>query len=535
MQNPYDEVPYPDLSYSQSHPDRMATLATLMGLEPAPLERCRVLELGCASGGNILPAAYALPESSWVGIDYSPRQIEAGRAAVAYLGLENVTLECMNILDVTPEFGEFDYIIAHGVYAWVPADVRDNLLSLCKKNLAPNGVAYVSYNTYPGWYTLRILRDAMIYHTQDCPDVQERAKRARSLLGFLTDAVDSSTPYGQFLKGYASFLEGEMRQSMGRGESVLLHDTLEEVNDPIYFHQFVEHANEHGLQYLVEAELNKVFPHEFPPDVQKMLGQLAHDIVEMEQYMDFLRNRLFRQTLLVHEELEPSRRFTPDLLRAYSVASRARPVSEEPDLTSVAVEQFRIPDGSALTTDHPVSKMAMTILWDVFPRALPFDEVLTRAREQLGLPTNPEEDPEGWARDAGMLGANFLKAYGYRNQLVELHRYHPPLVTEISERPVASPVARYQAEAQSEERPSVTNLWHERVSLTPVLGQLLKLLDGTRDRAALTGELIRQAEAGTLPLERDGEALSASDTRESIERNMPGYLWGLAKAALLVG
>jgi len=90
--NPYDVTPYIDLSYKATHPDRLATMARLLGRSPAPLERCRVLEIGCAAGGNLLPMAYSLPHADFVGIDYSARQIEDGRARVAELGFYNVQL-----------------------------------------------------------------------------------------------------------------------------------------------------------------------------------------------------------------------------------------------------------------------------------------------------------------------------------------------------------------------------------------------------------------------------------------------------------
>src|SRR5260221_642375 len=155
----YDEIPYPNLSHVQSHPDTLATLTSLLGLSPAPIENCRILEIGCASGGNLIPMALSLPASILVGIDYSARQIRDGQSAIDAIGLTNVSLRHMNILEITPEFGEFDYIIAHGVFSWVPADVREKLLDICKQNLAPAGVAFVSYNVYPGWHMLANIRD----------------------------------------------------------------------------------------------------------------------------------------------------------------------------------------------------------------------------------------------------------------------------------------------------------------------------------------------------------------------------------------
>src|SRR5207247_7326990 len=130
-----------------------------VGVKTAPLECCRVLEIGCASGGNLLPMAEALPEASFLGIDLSERQINEGQQAIAALGLGNVELRHLNVLEIGPDFGLFDYIVCHGVYSWVPPVARDKILEVCRKNLAPNGVAYVSYNTLPGWHMRGMIRD----------------------------------------------------------------------------------------------------------------------------------------------------------------------------------------------------------------------------------------------------------------------------------------------------------------------------------------------------------------------------------------
>src|SRR5262249_30408638 len=160
----YDEVPYSSKPFPQTHPDNLATVATLFGMTPPPVERCRVLELGCAAGGNLLPLAAALPGSRFVGIDLSRRQIDDGRPGREALGLRNFRLRHRSILDVGADFGQFDYILCHGVYSWVPAPVQDKILEVCAGHLAPNGVAYVSYNTYPGWHIPGAVRAMMRYH-----------------------------------------------------------------------------------------------------------------------------------------------------------------------------------------------------------------------------------------------------------------------------------------------------------------------------------------------------------------------------------
>ncbi|NJN84887.1 MAG: class I SAM-dependent methyltransferase [Caldilineaceae bacterium] len=177
--NAYDQIPYPSLSYAGTHPSHLAVLAAILGMKPAPVTACRVLEVGCASGGNLIPMAYALPGSSFVGVDYSARQIDAGQAWRDQLQLENVKLLAADIRNLDDSLGEFDFIIAHGVYSWTPPDVRDALLALCGRQLAPNGVAFVSYNTYPGWHMTGIIRDAMTFHTLDEPEPLARAQAGK--------------------------------------------------------------------------------------------------------------------------------------------------------------------------------------------------------------------------------------------------------------------------------------------------------------------------------------------------------------------
>jgi len=138
----YDELPYGDQAFYYTHPDWLATIATLFGMQPAAVDRCRVLELGCGSGGNLLPMAESLPESRFLGIDLSPRQVSSGQATIQKLGLRNIELKAMSITDVNTEMGQFDYVICHGVYSWVPEPVQDKILAICKENLAPPGLAY---------------------------------------------------------------------------------------------------------------------------------------------------------------------------------------------------------------------------------------------------------------------------------------------------------------------------------------------------------------------------------------------------------
>src|ERR1700693_2505117 len=159
----HDAVMYPGSPFSQTHPDRLATIAALYGFPAAPPERCRVLELGCGDGGNLIPMAYLLPGSTFLGLDSAGAGGTRGREQIAALGLTNVTLLHVYLLEAS-NLGTYDYVIAHGVYSWVPPSVQERVLAIASEVLAPNGVAYVSYNALPGGHVRNAMRQMMLWH-----------------------------------------------------------------------------------------------------------------------------------------------------------------------------------------------------------------------------------------------------------------------------------------------------------------------------------------------------------------------------------
>ena len=191
----YDQVPYASLAFPQTHPDRLATIARMFGLSPADVGRCRVLELGSASGGNLVPMAANLPDADFVGMDLSRRQVDEARRIIASLGLTNIRVEHASILDIDESWGTFDYVLCHGVYSWVDPPVQEKILQVCSANLALQGVAYVSYNTYPGWHMREAVRHMMRYHARQFEEPAEQIEQARALLTFLASASQQSGPY----------------------------------------------------------------------------------------------------------------------------------------------------------------------------------------------------------------------------------------------------------------------------------------------------------------------------------------------------
>jgi len=242
----HDVVLYPGLPFSQTHPDRLATIAALYGLPAAPPGRCRVLELGCGQGGNLIPMAYVLPESTFLGLDASRSAVAKGREQIAALGLTNVNLVNVDLLDAS-DLGTYDYVVAHGVYSWVPPSVQERVLAIASEVLAPNGVAYVSYNALPGGHVRRATREMMLWHVRDIEEPGERMAQARGLVRFLAEAAPPRPLFSAILK--------ETIDHLGKQpDAVLFHDDLSEFNESLLFVDFMERANRHRLRFLSEAD-----------------------------------------------------------------------------------------------------------------------------------------------------------------------------------------------------------------------------------------------------------------------------------------
>ena len=449
-----------------------------------------MLELGCGDGGNLVPMALALPGARFKGIDAAQGAIARGRAVVEALGLTNVILEVGEIEELELPSEAFDYVIAHGVYSWVGAPVRDRLLELCRSALSERGIAYVSYNVLPGGRVSGALRDMLVFHTAGVDEPAERVEQARVLLRLLMAGWSEEHEFGAIMRR-----QGE--RLLERSDETLFHDELAAVNEPVYFHAFMSHAARCGLQYLAESDFFEMQTGVLPEALSDELLRVD-DVIRREQYLDFIKGRMFRQTLLCRAELEVDRSPQPLIVEDLAVSSPTQPAPASDRKGRVT---FEGPTGSTLTTDHPLVGGALKRVGSSWPVALWVRDLI------------PEE-----ASEADRLAICDAVMRCYAANLVQLHATPPPLTTTVSERPEASPLARHQARSAQ----LVTNLRHASVRLEDDLGRrLVVLLDGTRDRTQLLDEL------RAFLLETGHEA------PEPLETGLERSLEGIARLALL--
>lgn len=300
IKNSYDDLMYESGAFPQTAINNLEARARLMGLQPAPAANAKVLELGCSMGGNIITQALYYPDAEFVGIDLSGRQVAQGNAIIEKMGLKNVRLEEKDILTVDESFGKFDYIIVHGIWSWVPDAVKDKIFSICRNNLTKHGIAYISYNVYPGWKRQEQLREIMYFAGRDVLEepLEARTRKGLDALKALAEILENDKGLGGGGKLPA------MQKILNHNFYYIAHEYMEAFNDPIYVNGFIEWANRHRLAYIGDTDLHVSFVSWMAEHTRERILALAGgDYIAKEFYSDILSDRQFRRSLLCREEV----------------------------------------------------------------------------------------------------------------------------------------------------------------------------------------------------------------------------------------
>jgi methyltransferase-like protein/trans-aconitate methyltransferase len=518
----YDEAPYLSCAFAGTAPEHLRSVAWLFGLDtPAPAT-ARVLELGCASGGNVIPFAQRHPGAEVLGVDLSHQQVDEGNALIARMGLDNVRLEQWDLASIDTSLGRFDYILCHGVYSWVPAEVRAAILRVCRENLSPRGVAFVSYNTYPGWKTREVVRDAMRLHGAHRDTPAERLAHGRTMVQFLRERVAPAAMMGRIL--------AEHGDAVQRGDDYyLVHEYLGHHNSPCYFREFADAAQAQGLAYLAETPVASMFAGNLGDEIVQAL-QGVGDQLELEQYLDFLRNRQFRQTLLVHGERAARIERTLDLERLRELHYSGSFIQPRPVEGALGKLTFRTCRGYDIDLTGELALALADILTAAYPNALSGAELLAQLHVR-GF----ESSAATAAGMAGVLGQ--LIAF----QAVDFERDRGiQVVASAGDLPIAWTQARewyaYRfGEAQDTHRRWVVSPTHATVPMDAARQSLLPLLDGTRTHAQLAEALVSLHERGEIALRCESESPGPIELAACAREVVADALAALARERLLVG
>ncbi len=449
----YDALPYVSHPFPQMQPARLAGLARMFGLSAPEVSHARVLEIGCASGGHLIPLAARFPHSLFLGLDPSRVQINEGRSRALSMRLSNIELRDVGVEGLKPEDGTFDYILCHGVYSWVPDEVRSAILSTIERHLAPDGIAYVSYNVLPGWRLLQGLRDALISVTSLESNPRQKLIRARMLLDLMKRGTDADSIWGKLWRQEAHRLSEASDDYLG-------HEFLETHNAPCTFPTFMAAAEAFNLSYLGEAELFTMLPENGNSEIAAELrGFVDNKLLAVEHMLDLVNGRTFRQTLLVHaaNAAHINRALVPEAMEGLHLIAPLDLAETHPDDPKLRCWADGV--GRSITTPDPNAALAIERLIARLPASSTLDDLTY--------------DMEGADREMAADAIFRMLTVG----LVDVSTEPVEALASLSLKPKLFEVARRDAQRGSA---STANLRHEITYLSAPERLILPLVDGSR-------------------------------------------------------
>lgn len=449
----YDRVRYPSGVYATSDPSRLAALAQIHGLDAPDPATARVLEIAGGDGANVIAMAAAWPQARFVSFDLAPTAVAEGQAIARAAGLNNVEVITGDIVALAETMeGPFDFVLAHGLYAWVPEPVRRATMRLIGRVLADQGIAFVSYNALPGCHMRRAVRDMLLHHLRGEADPQRRIALAREkLTAFSQERAEDRVPQAG--------LRAVAKAMLAKTDAVLFHDELGEVYEPQSLRAVVDAAAAEGLAYLNDAS---------PTMIRDGLPG-AHvaeaDVVNVAQADDYDVGVFFHRTLFVRAGRVPVRDVVPANFRRVLANTALRPAGNG---------RFAAGEQSIELDDERLIGV-LTAMAKVSPWRLPLDSIADSADHCAAL-------VDLAARD-----------------LVVFHALQMPAVTAPGPRPRVSALLRQQL---ARGLATVHSPDFRVVGLDdPGVRQFLMLLDGTRGRADLERDWAQSGFADTISAE----------------------------------
>lgn len=440
-----EHIPYISYPYSKSHPRHLYSIARLFDLQPKHYGKARILEIGGGAGGNILPLAFHYPEAEIMGVDIDKEATQEAIYHAKALGLENISFEACNIEKFVPE-GQYDYILAHGIYSWVRPQARQAILRLCEHHLAPQGIAYISYNTYPGWHALEGLRGMMRYHAKAFEGAHQQVDQARAMLDFMAQSVGEENP------SYQEFIARERQLIEQHPDCYVYDEFLGEHCQPFYFHQFMQDAAKHNLGYMGDAALDTMFIGHLNESAQQVLQSLGRDLIRTEQFIDFITNRRFRMSLLCKKDVEVKRNLSPERLDGMYVTLAIRQGEGEANWDDGV--HFVSAGRTKMSSQDPLVIAMMKRLSAAKGKAVEIDVLAKAVQQELGQ----EGGEVIWTVKEQLL---HLLVAG----VVTVQDEPSSFVTEHQANAKICPLAAYQAQQGD----WVTNRKHEKQPLDHVL------------------------------------------------------------------
>lgn len=301
------DLEYANGFYNEQSPTHLRLICLLCGVETAASDAgYTYCELGCGTGVTSLILAAANPEARFVAIDFNPTHILYARELARASGLTNIEFHEAGFDDLVngrgPTMPAFDFITLHGVYSWVAPNVRASIVQLIEKTLKPGGIAYISYNSMPGWAAClpvqRLLYDVA---EQGWERSDARMHRAVGLLSKLKDADAAALKNNSFVK--------EILKYKTVDHPYLVHEYLNGNWAPQYHADVVKELAAAKLTYVGSADpINNYVEFMLTPAQREIVGEVESAQLR-ETLLDICIDRRFRQDVFIRgrRQMSPGR------------------------------------------------------------------------------------------------------------------------------------------------------------------------------------------------------------------------------------
>ena len=467
----YDEVCYVSSIVAPAAPEHLHLCGQWHALHTVSPCRFHFTELGCGDAANLLALAFYHSRCTFLGIDNSVAQLELALAGAARIGVTNLSFLHCDIRELNPDtLASSDYIVAHGLYSWVPEDAREAILRFCRRNLKPTGLAYISYNAQPGWAVRGLVRETLLRSppVRDAP-IQEKAARAIELAASLLEDMPS--------REYASavLLADELERVRNGAPFYVLHEYLAEVNDGFWLGDFVRAARRHGLEYVCDAQFCR-WEGRVSPELRARVARRSADQVEQEEMADLLGDRYFHASVLCRADAERTPVSRDELWEQVHIATSLGALSDQFDLAEGVVERFTGTNGVEITLSAAITKAAIVSLCPQWPRGSTLHDIRNRSKSllaQYGFPVQDDCDSH--------LRADLTTLFEAGQ--IDLRLREPRFTSEVPTHPEAHALARFEAT----QRTALSTPFHLPIPFDPAAMELVRQLDGRRS----TAELVR--------------------------------------------
>ena len=481
-------------SYKYSHPVHLKTIAKIFGINAVDVEKAKILEIGSKIGMNLLPIAYAYPKAQFIGMEYSNNNINLAKAAAKELGLKNIEFKRIENSNLEKSQEQFDYIILHGILSQISNKEQQNLLKFITSALKDNGVLYAHYDTLPGCFDGKLLKDLLKYHTNKLETHEDKILQSRTLFNFFENSFQNSDNlYHNYLKN--------LQQATNKlnDKEFFTHYLEAQIKNPCYFFEFINKISKVGLEYLTEAFMPSGHLDNLPEQIAKELSNIK-DKNQIQQYIDFITNRKFRSSILCKQN-----------------------IVKNVKIEYLPFENFYF--NSSLVTDNKISDIDIkdkqdVVFYNFYDRSI---ECKISSPRMKAIMYSLIENPYQQFSLEELLDKAAYKLKTKKIDLIRkifldniVHMVLSGYINATSDKfskniididnlqtPKALPLAKYQVEILQQN--IVTNNTHDTIQLDDFEQLVIKLMDGINDKSKIISNIMDKINNGELNIQKEGK------------------------------